>query len=647
MNKIAVFFILLLGAAGLKAAPGDTLRSRSHDKVVIKTDPSRGFTRYNGWAKFNGELTPTRKIYLDLQFECAPGLKCGEWDYINRILIGKRKGNKRDSLGWEISRFITPYGFYWDASQGWNFQWRIDLTEFAYLLRDSIEIIYEHTGYEANNDRGWRITLDFTSIEGTPEREALNMRRLLQVNAPYGNDSLFSARVPEMRFTPVDGTKSTVFSIIQTGHGMDKTQNCAEFCAKLRSLVLDGKEIHKGYVWDTECGSNPLFPQAGTWLYDRAGWCPGAPVKLFQTEASISAQREMAFNLNMESYTASAGGGGNYSITVFETDYANRTLAHDAAVTNILAPNTAKEYGRINPICGEPIVVIRNMGSELLRSLEIAYGTRGNTKAVYNWTGNLAPGYSDTVYLPRFFDWGVNPRIFEVAATKPNGQNDAFPHDNTAWSNIAWPSVYPDRLIVHFKTNNAPTENSWRILDANNNVLRSRDGFTKPQTIYRDTIQLFNGCFTFIFDDRGTPPSSFPLNEDGLNWWANTEDGAGIIQLRNGYSGGLVQNFNLDFGTDIVRSFTVGFPLDAEAVQEEAGMQVFPNPAGELLQVQLLVPATRFRIMDLSGREVASFPAESRQHPVYSLQTEQLKPGAYVVLAETAQGTMARNFQKR
>jgi hypothetical protein len=51
--------------------------------------------------------------------------------------------------------------------------------------------------------------------------------------------------------------------------------------------------------------------------------------------------------------------------------------------------------------------------------------------------------------------------------------------------------------------------------------------------------------------------------------------------------------------------------------------------------------------MDLSGREVASFPAESRQHPVYSLQTEQLKPGAYVVLAETAQGTMARNFQKR
>ncbi len=117
--------------------------------------------------------------------------------------------------------------------------------------------------------------------------------------------------------------------------------------------------------------------------------------------------------------------------------------------------------------------------------------------------------------------------------------------------------------------------------------------------------------------------------------------------MRNGYSGGLVQNFNLDFGTDIVRSFTVGFPLEAEAVQEEAGMQVFPTPAGEWLQVQLLVPATRFRIMDLSGREVASFPAESRQHPVYSLQTEQLKPGAYVVLAETAQGTMARNFQKR
>ena len=28
-------------------------------------------------------------------------------------------------------------------------------------------------------------------------------------------------------------------------------------------------------IWRDDCGENPLYPQGGTWIYDRANWCPG------------------------------------------------------------------------------------------------------------------------------------------------------------------------------------------------------------------------------------------------------------------------------------------------------------------------------------------------------------------------------------
>jgi hypothetical protein len=637
-SSISCFIALLASVCTVSAKNGDTLKVTTHNKVVIKTNPAVGNTRYGGYGIFPATSVGVRKIYLDLTFECAPGLKCGEWDYINRILIGKRRGAKRDSLGWEIARYITPYGFYWDASQGWNFKWRMDLTDYAFLLRDSIEIIYEHTGYEGNTDRGWRITLNFTCIEGDPIRPVYDLKQLYQVGAPYGDDDAFNKAVPEKKFTPATNATALKFKVIQTGHGMDKTENCAEFCAKRRTLLLDGNSISDNYVWDEDCGSNPLFPQAGTWLYDRAGWCPGAPVREHQVAVENMQPGEKTFKLNMEPYAATLGGGGNYSITAYVAEMGAISKQNDAAIWDILAPSTEKENGRYNPICGEPVVVIRNMGAKTLSRLNISYGTRGNKPSEYTWTGNLAHGAADTVYLPRFFDWGSNPKFFEVQCSQPNGQTDEYPLDDKAWSNISYPPVYPDRLIIYFKTNNAPSENSYRILDANNNIIHAKSGFDKTQFIYRDTVQLFNGCFTFVFDDRGTPPSSMPLNEDGLNWWANTADGAGIISLRNGYSGGLVQNFNADFGSDIIKSFTVGSTLNQEAPAPVQGLRLYPNPSKGifLLDVTDRIPGSNVvvRVMDMSGRSVweHSFPAS--EGPVFTLRLQDLAAGQYLLQAQ-------------
>jgi hypothetical protein len=643
LRKYTILVIFLAVNQIAFSAPGDTTRVRTHDKTVIRTNPAVGFTRYAAFGRFPAQENGIRKLYLDLTFECAPGQKCGEWDYINRILLGKRRGRNNDSLGWEISRFITPYGFYWDASQNWSFKWRIDLSDFASLFSDSIEIIYEHTGYESNTDRGWRITLDFTAIEGPPIRPVTRMHRLIQTNAPYGNDSLFRARVPDMAFQVESGTKALQISVIQTGHGMDQTENCAEFCAKKRAIALNGDTLSQGYVWNNECGSNPLFPQAGTWLYDRAGWCPGAAVRMHQVFVENPIPGRNTLQLLMESYTASRGGGGNYSITVYVRELGDFHAENDATISDILAPSREKEYGRINPICGEPVISIQNMGKKPLTGLRIAYGTRGNAKATYNWTGNLPSGARDTISLPRFFDWGSNPGIFEVNIDEPNGVRDAYMADNQAWSQISYPTVYPDKLIIRFFSNNAPTENSWQILDANNHVIYERRNFTQKQTLYLDTVQLYNGCFTFLFDDSGEPPAEFPLNRDGLNWWANTHDGAGSIQLRNGNTGGLVQNFNADFGTFIRRSFTVGFPLQNTEVTSQA-LRIFPNPAGDYLYIETDRPAGEsYQITDYSGRMVQ----RGIVTPQSKIQVKNLSSGAYIFTLHTPSGILRQRFIKQ
>ncbi len=44
----------------------------------------------------------------------------------------------------------------------------------------------------------------------------------------------------------------------------------------------------------SECADNALFPQGGTWIYDRAGWCPGAPVDTRDMELTPACGRETA-----------------------------------------------------------------------------------------------------------------------------------------------------------------------------------------------------------------------------------------------------------------------------------------------------------------------------------------------------------------
>ncbi len=626
MKRALVLVIFIACFSLVKAS--DTTKITTHNKVVIKTNPSVGVTEYPSATLFPGDTTQYRKAYLYMEFGCAPGLKCGEWDYGNHIYL------KKNNVRYEIARFITPYGFYWNSGMNWKHGWIYDLTDFSYLLHDSFEIIYQHSGYEGNTDRGWTVTLDFYLINGEPARIPKGISSIYRLGAPYGNvNNPFDSVVKPQNFTVANGADMVSFKVLQTGHGMDQQENCAEFCSKERSIFLDNQLISQKQVWRDNCGMNSLYPQAGTWLYDRAGWCPGAPVISDDQFKMLTQGTEHTYHLRMQEYSNTTGGSANYDISVYGLHFKDNRKQIDAAIEDIIAPSKHYDYLRYNPICGAPIIRVRNLGKDTLKRLDFEYGKVGG-KIQRIWVPCLiAPFESGTMELEAIYDWSGSGNTFFAKLIKVNDKDDEYQDDNIAYSTITRSPMHPNKLYVVFRSNNAPSENSYKIRDARGNVVLSRDNFV-ANTTYRDTVFLGNNiCYTLEFSDEGTPPSSMPLNKDGLEWWANTADGAGTFQIRNGNTNGLIKSFAPDFGTRFDYQFMTTFNMGIDELGfDNLLIDFYPNPAlgsGHLHIESVNSSEYSYQIYDANGKAIGNSESVSE---VTDMDLNDLAAGVYTII---------------
>ena len=140
-----------------------------------------------------------------------------------------------------------------------------------------------------------------------------------------------------------------------------------------------------------ECADNALYPQGGTWIYDRAGWCPGAVVdtKNFELTPLVEGQDEFSVD-----YDITYDPDGNYRFEGQVVAYGAPNMSYDVEISQILAPSDDKLESRWNPICESPKVRIRNNGSETLTSCVFSYGVSGGAQVTYEWTGEL--GFLET-----------------------------------------------------------------------------------------------------------------------------------------------------------------------------------------------------------------------------------------------------------
>ncbi len=635
--KLLIIIVILFVAKISSADFGDSIHIITHNKKLVVTDPSKGFNSFSEWGVFPSASTSYRKAILNITYECPDGLHCGEWDYIDNIILRRSGGKNAGTLDYEIARMISPYG--WRFGPDWKFSWHADITDFALLLHDSVEIEFIHTGYENDKDRGWLITLDFILIEGTPANEITGIRKLWSGTFPYGDTikSVEDYLTPVILFKGQDADIARL-KITQTGHGMDDLENCAEFCAKHRDIFVDGKLLDRKKIWK-ECGDNPLYPQAGTWIFDRANWCPGAIVNPDNYDIRLNGKDSVIIDVNMDEYVNHSKPTANYHFSSFALFCKEPWAENDVAIEEIISPSASDENSRFNPTCSNPNIVIKNNGRNNLNSVEVMYGIEGEITYTYKWNGDLLPSESQKITLPGIFYSLAGAGNFIVTLSNPNEITDEYPYDNQLVSSTLQTPVY-ERFILAFHTNKDSASTIYKITDADGNIVKElQPELLSANTLYRDTVDLPPGCYTLAVTDTAG---------DGLDFWFNPDGGYGYIRLLD-IDGRLIKSFNSDFGSGIIHNFMVSDELLTSFTSETLPIvNPFPvrNPGIFVLDVFLDEPENiTVTILSEKGEIVYEQISENFKEGIMDIDISSQPDGFYFVKVVTSDGTVEKKIK--
>ncbi len=495
-------------------------------------------------------------------------------------------------IRYELARYITPYGNGLSLGSGWT--WTFDVSDYRTLLADSVHL-------EAGN---WQelLKMEFLMIEGTPPRDVVDIQNLWNGGFNYGvaGDPIDNYLLAKTKTISVNGVTTRWKSRI-TGHGMDSPENCAEFCAKTHYFKVNGVQEFSKVVWRDNCDVNPLYPQGGTWVYDRANWCPGAEVWTYDWELTpfTTPGGTVSLDHDVQAYTHT-GGWDYYQIEDQLVSYSAPNFTLDAALEDILSPSKDQMWARMNPVCTAPVVKIRNTGSTTLTSLTITYGMNGVTPSVYNWTGSLAFMEAETITLGAF-NWGMGATDFTVTVSNPNGGADQYTNNNSKVNKYTYPAVMPWQFVIEFKTNNYPWENQYTVKNDAGTIVHARDGAVlTANTTYKDTLTLPDGCYTLELTDSG---------EDGLSFWANAAQGSGYLRLRKVVPSVIIKTYPQDCGGQIYQQFTVGLTngVDDYILSDNTTLNVYPNPTDGSVYIDVNMTSKQdgvIEIVDVLGKQV-------------------------------------------
>ena len=638
---------LLLLAGSLQAAPGDTTWVSAHDARDLVWNEA-----YDEDAVFPDGSTSYGRVLLYFTLGCASG-GCSDWDYT--VLV-----HRMDTVtgqNYELGRCITPYGGYMSTSQkGFNNDWSrtfvYDVTDFAGLLQGPERIRVYYDGWSS----GFSATLNFAFIEGTPTRDVLDVQVPYHSGAAewaYGDPATFDAtHLPAVTLPLPAGTEDARLRVTASGHGFDNNVVCAEFCERSYTISVDGSPVAIQSMWRDDCGFNPVFPQAGTWLYDRANWCPGSEAWTYFHPLDV-ATGSTTINLDMdiESYTWAGAQSPSYILSGILVAYGAFNVQLDAEIADVIKPNRAYAHARLNPSCDRPQVLIRNNGGTALTSATIAYGVEGGALCYQVWSGNLAYGESETITLGNVNFSGVNlaDPVFFARVESPNGGTDEASWNDEMRVGFDPVPLYDNRFVIWFRTNGVPSENAWTIRDDLGTIVAENSSFTSPFTIHEDTVDLPSGCYVFELTDS---------DKDGLEFFANG-DGTGTIKFKS-ISSGFLNSFESNFGTAIVHAFTTGLPLGAANSSESCdavglptpadpayGCWLSPNPAHNAVRVEAYYPGqshAQLSVFDLAGREVFNQSLQGADQDAINIPLQGLAKGMYVVRIQAGQEAISRKL---
>ena len=609
----------------LLADEGDTTFVQAHNYIDLDWNGN-----YDAWGVFpNGETT-YRKILMHYDMACSSS-GCSGWDYTTKIIILKESGeldvdnNPIFINNQTIANVVTPYGTYMQGngtegfSPNWVQRYTYDVTDFAHILVDSVKMRAFYGGWST----GFNVTLNFEFIEGTPPRNVIDVQNLWSGSSSYS--SISGALNDTLVYIP-DGSKNSIMRVTISGHGQD-----GEFTQGVDYHVkLNNNSLYTQEIWRDDCGENPLYPQGGTWIYDRANWCPGDKATTREHELTSNLQTGQDNLLGFDIYKANWNPSeASYIYDAQLITYAEPNFSIDAVMEDIIAPSNKQEYFRFNPTCSNPIVKIKNQGSELLTSVSIVYGFDGYDSNTYLWEGSLSFGETEIVDLPPIdFYFNESNVLFYARVNMPNNYpEDDYLINDVLYSEYEFVEEYPSTFAMWFKTNNVPSESSYELRDIDDNLIFIKSGMS-ANTIYKDTFNLDPGCYKFQILDTGGNQNT---NEDGLSWWANN-DGSGYARLRE-VPGGFFKYYQDDFGSEVTDYFRVGdYNVTLGNELTTPIIEIYPNPSNSYLNIDLeLIKTSDISVIitDINGKVIKRLNRDNFKSEVIVFDLSSVNNGLY------------------
>lgn len=159
----------------------------------------------------------------------------------------------------------------------------------------------------------------------------------------------------------------------------------------------------------------------------------------------------------------------------------------------------------------EPEVTIKNLGADILTSLDVNFKVNGTLVYTYPWTGLLEFYDGATFEIPEFTFAAMDENDIEVYISSPNGGVDENPSNDSQTFETVVPENVEDMMILIMKTDDNPQETSWKVFDATGNVVDEGGPYTVPQLFFRDTVYYQTpGCHQFvIYDAAGNGLSTY------------------------------------------------------------------------------------------------------------------------------------------
>ncbi|MEM8526145.1 MAG: LamG-like jellyroll fold domain-containing protein [Bacteroidota bacterium] len=324
------------------------------------------------------------RLLMHISVDC-PSLGCDPWDQPAKISVFK------DGEELEIVRFVTPYR----KACG---PWTVDVTDFKELLTGKAAI---KSYIQVFGPSGWLLNVDLEVVRGEAELPYQRLNLLWGEDYwVYGDPSVeddLPARAVEIAMQ----SQAAHFRMTMSGHGQGNTENAAEFSDKTHQVVVNNNTIANHRLWKSDCAENECDNQQGTWLFSRAGWCPGEAVYPFTQDLTelmqvgetmnVDYQLQSYTNLLNTNYNSTSHTEPHYRIWAYLVEQSDQRYID---YSNLTCEKVKVEVDTVDgeAVYGPIVVQIKNTGNQTLSNPIISYYNNGELLAEEVFMHTLEPG---------------------------------------------------------------------------------------------------------------------------------------------------------------------------------------------------------------------------------------------------------------